>query len=731
MSEVRLSSRGPRGLPAFANPDSLAILGVSANPLKWGHRILAHIVAGGYTGRIYPINPKGGEVLGLEVWPSLASLPEAPDVVLVAVPASQAAQAVKEAAAASVKAVAVISAGFAEAGNAQAEEELARVAREEGIALVGPNSMGFFTARRSLHAMMSAARPQVGGVSLVSQSGNIGTQAMARSHLHGTGFSLFFSLGNAAVLDFPDYLEFLAEDDQTRVIALYIEGVKDGEAFLESLARASAAKPVLVAKGGRSAPGFRAASSHSAALATPEALFSSVVRQAGGLLTASVEEMMDAAAALDLMPLPRGPRVAVLTWGGGWGVVAADACAQAGLEVAEPSPETVSALDRLLPPYWSRGNPVDLVGTLDHPAHMEALRILARAPEFDSVLVLGLISAPDPYATWEETQADAVVSLWSREVVEEMDRLARETGKPLLGVLMSGGPAPPPEARGKVPIYPTPERAVRALAHMVARSRWLQTHAVEVGSAGPGAAQGLPGPAEAAREEVRGWIAGLPPGCRLSEGESLKILEAWGIPCVARRIVKTLEEAALAAGELGYPVVLKATGRGIAHKTERGLVRAGISSEEELARAFSFLKSRLRPGEAEGFLVESMLSSSRELAMGAVRDPVFGPCIIFGLGGILAEALREVSFRHAPLGLADAMEMLTEVRAGSLLGPVRGEPEADLGELARCLISLGELMLDLPEVAEVDVNPVLLPGGHPVAVDALVVLGATGPARTR
>ncbi|MFA5787925.1 MAG: CoA-binding protein, partial [Actinomycetota bacterium] len=467
-----ISPRPSVHLKRFAEVGSLAFVGASNDNTKWGYRILHNILDGGFTGRVYPVNPKDEEVHGLKAYPSLASLPEVADVALVCVPAPVAARAVEEAARAGVRAVVVITAGFAEAGNSQAEEELARVAREWGLAMVGPNSMGFFSARTQMHAIMSSSRPQHGGVSFVSQSGNVGSQGIGRGHLHGAGFSLMFSSGNAAALDWADYLEFLADDPETRVIALYLEGVRDGHRFLESMQKAVLRKPVLITKGGKTGAGSRAAKSHTAALATSDGLFSGLVRQAGGVLLRSIEEMMDLAAAMDVAPVPAGPRVAIVTWGGGWGVLATDACIAAGLEVPPLSEATRAALDRLLPPYWSRDNPVDLVGGVDHEAHLEALAVLARDPGFDALLVLGMLSSPDPYLGDRADFGLAGDRSWGIQTAEVMTRLVEETGKTMVGVSL-GGVAPPPEALGRLPVYHTPNRAVGVLAGLVQYSRVL------------------------------------------------------------------------------------------------------------------------------------------------------------------------------------------------------------------------------------------------------------------
>lgn len=708
-----LSPQDPSDTPSshlhhFANPQSIALVGASTNPLKWGHRILSNVIDGAYEGRLYPVNPKETEILGLKAYPSVAALPEVPDVVLVCVPAFAAAEALEEAARAGVRAVAVITAGFAETGNQEAEARLAEVARRWGLAMVGPNSMGFFSARAKARPMMASPRPAHGGVAFLSQSGNVGSQGLGRGHLHGTGFTLFFSVGNAATLDWADYLDFLTEDEQTRVIALYLEGAHDGEGLLRSLARAVETKPVVLTKGGRTSAGSRAAQSHTAALATPETLFEGLIRQSGAIQAHSIEEMMDVATALDCAPLPKGSRVGIITWGGGWGVLATDACVAAGLEVPSLSPETVAAIDKYLPSYWSKDNPVDLVGGLDHAAHLEVLNILSRDPGFDAILVLGLLSSEDPYLEGHTDLGLMVYRQLGVETAERAIELAKETGKLIIGVSM-GGVAPPPEAIGRLPVYHTPDRAVLVLARMAeharARARMAEPD-IEI---------------DVNRARAAEVLAAAPSGSTLSERESLELLDAYGISTVGWELCSTSAQAGDAAERLGFPVVVKACGRGIAHKTERGLVVAGIRNAEELKIAWETLQERLGGDEAEGILVQSMLSSAREFTLGLLRDPVFGPCVMFGQGGIFAEAARDVSFRTAHLTIADAREMISKTRASALLGPLRGEPAVDAEALAGMLVRLGRLGVDFPQIAEIDVNPVLVPAGSPSAVDALVV----------
>ncbi|MFA5786933.1 MAG: acetate--CoA ligase family protein [Actinomycetota bacterium] len=696
----------------FLDAKSFALVGASADPRKWSYHILRNILRVGYEGHLYPVNPKATEIQGVKAWPSIGSLPEVPDVALLALPAKVAAQGLEEIAQAGVRTVIVITSGFAETENFAGEEELVRIAREWNLAMVGPNSMGVYSRPAKLYAIMAPSVPDPGGISLVTQSGNVGGESMRRSHLHGTGFTMVFSVGNGAVLEWPEYLDFFAKHEETKVIALYIEGVRSGPRFLASLARATLTKPVVVLKGGGTGPGSSAARSHSAALATPEALFRGVVRQAGGQVVDTAEEMLDVAAALELAPPPKGPRVGIVTAGGGWGVLCADACARAGLEVAPLSPKTFAALDALLPPFWSRGNPVDLVAPLDSAVRLGALRAVAEAEEFDAVIALGLLFSEDPrFASLDAARTSAYATT-TEECSLEMARLVRETGKPIIGVTIGGGAGVPAEVVGRVPTYPTPERAVQALERLLEYGRHLSR---------PKTDEAKP---KAPSHKAAGILRGAPTGTTLSEKESLELLASYGIPTVGWELAGSRREALDAAARLGFPVVLKATGRGIAHKTERGLVVANLDSKARLASAWRTIHSRLRPEDKlDGLLVQSMLSSRREFAVGMVRDPVFGPCVMFGLGGIYAESLKDVSFRAAPLTTADAMEMMEEIRAVALLAPLRGEPGVDRKALATALVRLGRLAADFPQIAEIDINPMLVPGGKPVAVDALVVIG--------
>ncbi|MDD5748431.1 MAG: CoA-binding protein [Actinomycetota bacterium] len=377
-------------------PNVLAFVGASNNPGKWGHRILRNILNGGFRGSVFPVNPRAREILGIRVFPNLSSIPKSIDTAIICTPAEQTLEIVRECARCGVKFAVVISAGFSEIGESGRQAEIEMVKAAGKCRLVGPNTMGIMSAKNSLYAYMSLAKPRPGPVSFISQSGNLGTQILGRGQKQAIGFSRFVSIGNEADLSVADYLSFLANDESTGVVLSYLEGLKDARTFLESASRVTSQKPLIVFKAGRTEAGARAARSHCGALASRDSICDGAFLQSGIVRASTTEEILDLAKAFSSFPLPRGKRVAILTWGGGWGVIGADICHEIGFELTKLSNKTIDKIDRLLPPYWSRGNPIDLAGSLSPENHLECLEILAKSDEVDLVLALGTISGfPD------------------------------------------------------------------------------------------------------------------------------------------------------------------------------------------------------------------------------------------------------------------------------------------------------------------------------------------------
>ena len=447
-------------------PRSIAVVGASSQTRKWGFRILRNILTGGFRGPVYPVNPREESVLGLRAFPRVADLPEGTDMAVVCTPVPRSLEVVRQCAARGVRFAVMIPAGYGETGGEglRAQRELVDEARKGGTRLVGPNSMGVMSSPSRLYAYMSAARPQAGAIAFVSQSGNLGTQILGAGQREGLGFRFFASSGNEADLACQDYLAYFAREEGVRVILAYMEGFSDGRAFAEVARRASLRKPVVVYKAGRTPAGERAAASHTGVLSTPSGICRGVFRQAGLVDASCTEQMLDLVKAFSSLPLPRGGRVAVLSWGGGWGVISADACQEEGLDLPPPSPRTLARMDGLLPPFWPRGNPVDLVGTLELDNHLRCLEMLAADPAFDAVLALGTITG------FEDFQEQ------DRSFLERMAELVEAYRKPILAVKLFDEYEADFLRRHCGLVFPSPERAVAALSRMYAYRRFLQAN---------------------------------------------------------------------------------------------------------------------------------------------------------------------------------------------------------------------------------------------------------------
>lgn len=477
-------------------PRSVAIIGASKSMAKWGYIVPANILAGGYKGELYPVNPTETEILERPVFRSVRDIPGEVDLAIITIPAERVTPMVRECVEKGVKTCIVISGGFSETGGdgSRLELEMLDAARGSGMRLVGPNTMGIFSGPNMLHALMPPVRPVHGKIAFAAQSGNLGTQMLSLGRALGVGFSRFVCIGNEADLKAADYMEYFADDPATEVILLYIEGLREARRFIEVAAATSPRKPIVVLKAGKTRAGAEAAASHSAALAADETVFDGVIRQTGMIEADTTEEMLDIAKAFAAVPPPKGNRVGVITWGGGWGVVTADALAKHGLELVPFPEETLGELDAVLPAYWSRGNPVDLVGTLDLSKHFRCLEIVSRCECVDSVITLGTMGATSSFQSFamegqvmddamrEHIKPKVVTSEFLKELLKtdeayrnEVIKLMKETSKPIIAVSFptSGAMSPMLARQSEVVIYPSPERGAKTLAALYEYERFL------------------------------------------------------------------------------------------------------------------------------------------------------------------------------------------------------------------------------------------------------------------
>jgi len=699
---------GAGNLWAILRPRSVAVIGASRDPSKIGSRILRNILSSGFRGAVYPVNPNASEVLGLRCYASVLDVPGPVDLAVVAVPAKLVPQVVEECGRKGVGAVAVISSGFKEVGNEELERRVVETARKHGLRILGPNIVGVWDTRTPINYSFIDANPLPGSIAFVSQSGALMTSLLWWTRERGIGFSCLVSIGNRADVGEADLLALLREDPETRVVAIYMEGLGEGEGrrFLEEASKTAAVKPVIVLKAGRSEAAAEAIRSHTGSLAGSDEVYEAALKQARALRAPGLRELFNWALALALSPEPGEGTAVILTHGGGAGVIAADALNGMGVPLAPLPQDLQERLRKFMPPFGSARNPVDLTGMMTAESLRGALVEVLRDPRVGAVLVwAGQGAIPTP-----EELGEAVLSA------------VREAGlaKPLV-VSITGGE----ECRGVlrkliqagVPAYESPEDAASALAAVY---RYYRRRKERKG--------------EPARVEGDRARAGEIIGRARAEGralltpvESFEVARAYGIPVVEHAFAPDLEAAAEAARRIGYPVALAVETPDVAHKTEVGGIALNVKSEEELREAYARVMgefARRAPGaRVFGVSVRKMVPRGFEVFVGARRDPVFGPVVSFGWGGVEVELIRDVSVRVAPLTWEDVEEMVAETRAGRVLKGYRGPP-LDEGAVKSAIAGVAALIEDFEEVAAVDVNPIFVYEKGAVAVDVKVYLRA-------
>jgi acetate---CoA ligase (ADP-forming) len=672
-------------LEPFFRPRSLAVVGASSRRGSIGGELFRNVVAADFAGSAYPVNVRGEAVAGVHGYSTVAEIPETVDLAVICVPGQHVLAAAEEALTAGVRALVVISAGFAETGSAGVErqERLLGLVREHGARLLGPNCLGIASSPVRLNATFAPRAFPAGKIGFSSQSGALGLALLERAEATGLGVTSFVSIGNKADVSSNDLLEWWEEDDETEMVVLYLESFGNPRAFARIAQRLARRKPILALKGGATGAGSRAAGSHTAALAGSDAAVDALFRQAGVLRARTLDELIDVAMLLSTQPVPRGRRVALLTNAGGLGILAADACEAAGLELPPPSDETRAALAEVMPAEGSSANPVDLLGGANADSFAQTLPLLLADPAFDAAIVLFV-----PTVGTDEEEVGAAISRAA----------ATADGKPVLCAFLSAKGAPASlRSAAAVPAFAYPEAAARALSRAAERGEWLREPTGEVPE--------LNVDRDAGRELVAGADGWLDPAL------TRRLLQAYGIPVVEELVAATTDEAVAAAAKVGYPVVLKSAAPG-AHKTEQGGIALDLADEAAVREA----AERIGPP----LIVQPFVRAGAELLAGAVQDPVFGPLVAFGPGGVFAELIGEARFRLAPLSDRDAEELVRSGKAGRLVAGFRGAPPADEAALVDLLLRLSLPAHDLPEVAELDLNPVLALPDRCVAVDARV-----------
>ena len=686
-------------LAPFLDPASVAVIGASRDPFKVGGSVVANLRSAGFSGRIIPVNSRADSVQGLPAVRALLDVEGAVDLAVIAVPAADVLPALKQCAVKKVGAAVVISAGFRESGGegVRREAELREWLRDQPIRVLGPNCLGWIRPTRRLNVTFAPGMPEPGGIAFVTHSGALAVAILDWARDRRVGFSLFASLGNQADVNESDLLDAMSVDPETRVIACYLEGVADGLRFLAALRRAAAVKPIVLLKAGRSPEGARAVSSHTGALAGSDRAFDAAVRQAGALRVDTVEELFDVARGLASQPLPRGRRLVVVTNGGGLGIVATDAARAAGLTVAPLDESVRRRLGADLPATAGLGNPVDLVGDADARRYSHALHTLG-SDSADAMLVLLTPQAATDAASIARTIAGATRG-WPIPVAAAFVGGTRVA--PGVRVLEEAG----------IPCYAFPEPAVKTLAGMVRLALLRARVAVPAAPT-----------VDPARSRV--WLAQLGPVAERQLGmpELAPLFDAYAISCLAARVAATAADAAAVADEIGFPVALKIVSPDITHKTEVGGVALGLVDARAVREAAEVMLRRIaieRPeATIRGLLVEAMVSAGKELLLGGVRDDQFGPLVMVGFGGIYVEVFSDTTARLAPVSSPEAIVMLDELKMAPLLRGTRGEPPVDCEGLAATVARFSQLLVDLPELAEIEINPLTVGPDGAVAVDA-------------
>ena len=698
-------------LDAIFRPRSIAVIGASRKPATIGYQILENLVRHGFAGAVYPVNPTADAVHSIRAYPSVEAIADEVDLAVIVVPKQHVCGAAEACGRKGVKGLVVISAGFAEIGGSGVERQTALmdIVRRYGMRLVGPNCMGVLNTApdRSMNATFAPTMPPAGPVSFMSQSGAMGVTILDYAAEYGIGISQFVSVGNKPDVSGNDLIQYWADDERTGVILMYLENFGNPRKFTQLAREITRKKPIIAVKSGRSVAGARAASSHTGALAGTDAATDALLRQCGVLRADTVEEMFDLAMAFSHQPVPRGNRVAIVTNAGGPGIIIADACEAHGLVVTELAEETRALLAEHFPEEASLANPVDMIASATPQSYRIAVEAVLADPNVDAVVATFV----PPLGVRQEDVAEAIVSV-----------AAGQTHKPVVAVLMGREGLPQGLAElnaAGIPGYRFPESGVRALAAMYRHRRWLERPAGEVRAF------------DVDREQVTDIIASAKAEGRakLSETEVMRVLRAYGIPVAPHAVARTADEAARAAARIGYPVVAKVLSPRIIHKSDVGGVAVGLEDEAELRAAFGRMTTEVpaRAGigadEVEGVLVQAMVGGGKETIIGMTLDPQFGPVLMFGLGGIYVEALKDVVFRVQPVTDVDAREMVRAIRGAALLQGVRGEPASDLAAVEETIQRISQLVGDHQEIREMDVNPWMAFAQGGVAVDGRITVG--------
>ncbi|MGM5488481.1 MAG: acetate--CoA ligase family protein [Nanobdellota archaeon] len=688
-------------LDVLFNPQSIAVVGASNRPGSVGNSLMKNLV-GEYTGMIFPINPKRKSVLGVKAYPSLSSVPDAIDCVIVATPAATIPQIIKDAAKKKVSGMVIISAGFKEAGpeGQKLFEEAQKLAKKAGIRVIGPNCLGFLRPACNLNASFSHRMPKPGHLAFISQSGALCTAILDWSLSTNVGFSHFVSVGSMMDVGFPDLIEHFGNDPDTSAILIYMESIDDPGRFIRIARQVTAHKPIIVVKVGKSSQGAKAAKSHTGSLAGNDAAFDAAFERAGITRVDNCSALYDCAQLLS-QPLPKGDRLAVVTNAGGPGVITTDTIIEAGGRIAQLSEKTITALDKVLPPTWSHNNPVDVLGDAGERRYHDALSIVKKDPQVD-----GIITILTP-----QSMTDSVA------VAQSLDQL--KVNKPLMAVWMGEGDVEGGRTvlrDSHLPVYRYPQQAVNGFMTLV-RHNEHQKRLKHIPDKYPRFTVN-----KAANTKL---LKALGERTALTEFEAKEFVRQYKIPVAQYRIAESLKDAVAIGENLGYPLMLKILSPDIIHKTDVNGVRK-VSSKAELKTTFDSIIKTARKhhpkADIHGILLEEMVETGHELLIGAKYDEMFGHTIMFGMGGTAVELYRDTNLALVPLNRQGAHQLMEKTKIYSLLRGYRGQKGVDLKALEEVLCRVSQMLEDFPQIHELDINPFSMGARGGVALDVKILL---------
>ncbi|MEM1683842.1 MAG: acetate--CoA ligase [Ignisphaera sp.] len=700
-----------KSLEYLFKPKSVAIIGASREPGKVGHAILKNIIESGYKGEIYPVNPKADKILGLDVYKSVSEIPGDIDLAVIVVPAQVVLSTLEECGKKGIKHVVVITAGFKEVGGEgiEREKKLVEIAKKYGVRIVGPNCLGIMDLYTPINASFGPTPLRRGGIAFISQSGALLSAILDWSLKTGIGFSKIVSLGNKADLNESDFIEYLGEDPETKVILLYLESITDGRRFISIGASVSRKKPIILLKGGTTEAGAKAALSHTGSMAGGITALKAALKKAGIIHVTTVSELFDMAIAFSTQPIPHGDRIGIVTNAGGGGVVTSDILTSKGLKLASLSKQTIDYLRNSLPPMASVYNPVDVLGDAQADRYRLAIEALLKDHNVD-----GLITILTPQVVTEPEE--------TAKVIIELSKLY--PSKPIVAVFIGGDKVEKASKmliENNIPVYDMPEKGVIAI-YGLSMYRELREYVLKTLE--------HVNIYDVDRRKALSIIESVKNQNRkvLLESEAKEVVKCYGIPVAPTMLATSEDEAVEIAKNMGYPVVLKIASPDIIHKSDVGGVIMNVRSDNDVREAFRSIISNVRKFSPQssiyGVVVQKMVPKGREVIIGSTKDPVFGHIVMFGLGGIYAELFKDVSFRLAPLSLYEAKEMVMETKAYNLLKGFRGEPTADIASVINILLRVSKLVTDVPDIVEMDINPLFVyeEGAGSMAIDVKMVI---------